>query len=373
VVRFKAEGNDLIYTLAFATAGLSLVEAFIGALQLIRLQGGFVFSSLSAGDLVVGTLGTNSHLFATKMLFQGLFLVALWPQGRRMGVRRANLWLAGGLAAFAGAMLASALAATVLFFATVFGWQLWLRAKTVFARLQRGVSRFTVSARALGFSLASIFLVGLLVWLFVVTQQRNVTLTVYTLQRLAALDLSDRIRFQKIISFRESVDKVLLDNPKNALVGLGLGRYSSRAAMILSGGYLRVHPSYIPISRSPETDAYIYPVWNPETWSAFGGSIMGMPTNSIQGVLIEFGVVGTALLIGYFWTLGRRARARARKLSAGAGLQKALLSMVPMLILCLWMVSVTDLWLEYSSLVSFIYLIIVVGLSARPGEANLTA
>lgn len=354
-VRFRSAHLARV-TFINAVVFLSLFEGFLGISQLVLQEGGLQFrSSLAAGDAVVGTLGTNAHLFAVKMLFQSLFLFYAWQALRHERPSRLlhpYLIAAAALVGLFSALLASALISTILFMATVVLVSIdWRR---LFAMLM------TLQIRR------GWLLLGLLVVVggafFMATQQGNARLINRNLNRLITEGpQSNPIAFQKIITLEQSIREVLLADGPTALFGLGLGRYSSRAAMILSGGYLRQQPDLIPISRSPETDKYIYALWNPDTWHKYGGSIMGMPTSSVQAVLVEFGLVGTLFLVWYFWLLLRRARRRTRL--AGNDLQRVFGRSVTPFIVALGAISLTDLWLEYAQLTTFIYLVIVLALS----------
>lgn len=362
LIRFRDSDPDaLIESLAVYTAGFSILEFLVGMGQLWVAHGALIFSSMAAGDVVVGTLGTNSHLFAGKMLFQGLLLATVLfatTQGRS---RYRKLWLAGFFSAMFGALFASALATMILFFGALSVWGLAFALRVFLIRIKPGMWSFS-RARA-----AALF--GGVVFLLVLggtllrTQSSNVSLTAETARRVVMLDFSDQIRFQKFLTFQYSLRSVLLRDTRTALFGLGLGRYSSRAAMILSGGYLRNQPGWIPVSRSPETTRVVYKIWNRHTWERYRGSILGMPTSSAQSVLLELGFVGTVALLGFFASLAVRAGTLSRSRSVGR-VQRTLLTALPAFLLCLLALALVDLSLEYASLASYVYLVALVALSA---------
>jgi hypothetical protein len=199
---------------------------------------------------------------------------------------------------------------------------------------------------------------------FLITQQDNAALITRNFRTFIQKGPeANPVVFQKVLVFEESVEELLFDNLKTATFGLGLGRYSSRAAMILSGGYLRNHPDLIPISRSPQTDIYIYSRWNPDVWHIYGGSIMGMPTNSVQSVLIEFGLIGFGAMLWYFGFLVWRAYKRLQRSSDELAI--LYLRMVLPFLAALSTVSLTDLWLEYPQLTVYVYLVVVLAFSYR--------
>lgn len=347
ILRFRLT-EDVLPTFINSIAVISILEGILGSGQLIMKFGGLSFKDMSSGDFVVGTLGTNSPVFAMKMLFQGLLLLYAWSYGRKKTGTGLHIFiiLAGIFWAFFSAVLASAMMATIIFLSTVLIYYLW-----------SSVIRLKLSKK-LALLLGMTLLLGVI---FVQIQPKNVTMITDWTRDFLARNYSNLARFQKFIAFDESIREVLLDNPKNLFLGLGLGRYSSRAAMMLSGGYLRVQPSWLPVSRSKETETYIYSRWNQNTWALFGGSILAMPTSSIQSILIEFGLLGTALICFYFWSIMKRSQLKHPR--EGNQLKKIFLTISPIFIFCLFTLSFADVWLEYPQLTFFIYLVITIGLS----------
>ena len=354
-------------TLLVATAWISLFEAALGLLQLILSQRGLVFATAASGDYVVGTLGTNSHLFAVKMLFQGLILTVGWRHASAVPAlhTRKRLLAWGAAAAFGGALFASALLASAAFIAAVATWYIWTTGRSTIRQLADGTATIRGLARSWRIGLLAVLGLGVVGQAFYATQPANAELIV----AVAGQVFRGRIRLQKFVALQESVERVLLADLPTAVFGTGLGRYSSRAAMILSGGYLRNHPDWIPVSRSDETHERIYSKWRPATWPEYRGSIIGMPTSSAQSVLAEFGLFGTSLLAWYVAGLLRRARALRRRL-APHSLQAALIDAQPLMLLCLLGVSFTDVWLEYASFMAPVYLVVVMCLSVTTPPSN---
>lgn len=356
-----------------ATAIFSIIEGSIGAAQLIRfLLTETVTGYYVAGDFVHGTLGTNPQLYAAKMLFQSLLLLYVWFQARHtqeMSRRERRYILAGSAFAIGGAMLASSLAATFIFLAVVLGWTLahtlvnYLRQKALVLRELATIIAWM--------ALAAVFLVAthdgpqyLLKTVFHFTQTRNVSEIIGSQADIESEDRFNRSSryIRKLIMLDESVREVLLDNPANATVGIGLGRYSSRAAMMLSGGYLRGQ-SWFPVSRSPETSHHIYRRWNPDTYEQYRGSALSIPTSSIQAALIEFGILGSVLFFGYYASVLYRSHKQAQRLDDSAGIQQFFLKRTPVFMLALFAMSFYEMWLEYAQLVSFIYIFVALALS----------
>lgn len=362
-----ATGAPALRTFIVATAWLSLLQAALGVAQLVAEHGGLTFASLDAGDSVVGTLRTNSHVYAVKMLFQGLVLAIAYGASRRDASNRypRSLLLAGAASAFVGALLASALLTTAAFLGAIAAWATWklVRVGVTEVITHGGLlrSRWYVTRVLPAGLLASALLIGVALS----TQAGNVRNVVLMAERV----LSGSVRIPKIETLRISALEVLPADGKTLAVGLGLGRYSSRAAMILSGSYLRNHPEWIPRSSSEQTQRYIYPRWTRDMKVRAAGSILGMPTSSAQSVLVEFGLVGTALIIAFAVAIAREARSKLERLRpAESTVEGAMLKAVPLILWCLFAVSFTELWLEYAPLMAYVYLGLAVALSA--GDAH---
>jgi hypothetical protein len=295
------------------------------------------------------------------MLFQALFLLLVREQlyhNRADDLPPAWLFWPGISLAAISALLASALLTTIIFVGAV---------------LLVTVNWTALAARLVTFHWRwqwVLFMGGAiaLVFFFANTQPRNVTIITRNLNTfLEQGPGGNPIVFQKLLVFEESVREILLRDVATATFGVGPGRYSSRAAMFLSGGYLRNHPSFIPVSRSAETDTHIYPRWNPSVWSRYGGSIMGMPTSSVQSVLLELGIAGFAAIVWYFGTIIRRTQIRLS--ATEEPLSRAFLRMVPPFVIALWGISLTDLWLEYPQITVYICLVVALALSKSQSAA----
>lgn len=360
-VRFSPNGTSVSLARTFLTASavIGIGEAALGLGQLIWAQRSIVFIDPSMGDHVVGTLGTNSHLFAVKMLFQGLVLAYGWRHASIHGwtAPPVHLLAAGAIACFLGALLASALLATAAFTSAVVAWLLVSAVWKVSRRLAQGsLGPGLGSARwaALG-----VFLALGLGTVFGATQGSNVTIVRYA----AVGVLRGQVEVPKIESLELGVREALSRDGKSLLLGIGLGEYSSRAAMILSGGYLESQPRWMPVSRSELTTNHIYSKWRLATWDTYFGSIMAMPTSSVQAVIIEWGLLGSILLLAAAASLAARAAATGRRLPRENDVQP-LLDATPAILLALLAVSFTDVWLEYPSLVTYVCVAVALGLSA---------
>ncbi len=361
VIRFPRSPEPLIPFLLNSVAWMSIFQFCVGTVQLVTGIGGVTFEEGNNGDLFQGTILANSHLCSMKMLYQGTLLLymQIHMSINKIPYDKPLLLRVGTVLALLGAVLASFLAGLVLFVVSV-GSYLGINAVRKATRINPRIVMAAVGA---------IFLLGTAGLFFVWVQPDNFKELTSAFEQFANEGFANRDRFQKFLVFQESISDILMDNPVNAVVGIGLGRFSSRAAMILSGGYLTNHPAWIPISRSFETTTHIYENWNPEIVKRFGNSTMSMPTSTAQSVLIEFGILGTVLFGWYFWYCARRA---ALMLKNSPGLEKTmhggLLKLMPLLLVGTFILTFTDIWLEFSSFSIFLYLLISLALSSKPEE-----
>ena len=281
-----------------------------------------------------------SHLFAIKIVFQSLFL--LYYEYSLNGFRKLNRNIVSAIIGIIAGTFASFLLGTVL-----------IALGLLITHLYKARARPGLLLKSLvGFALGA----GVVFALLFFTQQGNVDLVVQTADQSLTTQGVDSVRYQKIATLEKSVSEILVASPANALLGLGLGRFSSRAAMILSGGYLSGGSGVVPISRSPETKIYIYDVWNDSTKAKFGGSIMGMPTSSFQAVLIEQGILGFLLLLALIYRL--RTFASRQFKDAGDPVSRAFLTGTSFIILPFILLTFTDVWLEFPTFTLFPFVLI---------------
>jgi hypothetical protein len=380
---------------------LSILEAAIGAVQLLSNTGTLIFSSTSAGDAVTGSLANNTRVYYMKMFLQSMLLFYVWKDGYRPFENRKRLGgymlLIGATSALIGSIFTGSVAVLALGMGAIVLWHL---GEAIF----RLVTTKRVSLSDLA-AVTAFFAAGLV--LFIFTQPGNVG----RLNRFVTGEtpeiLPDRVPVdgsagmqeddletvtpappvlvrgvagpvvlgsQKIGVFLESVEQVLFANPRNALIGVGLGRYSSRAAMMLTGGYLMPHnpegrPDWMPVSRTELTDHYIYNRWlmrnqiypNPT-------SSLHDPYSTVQSVVVEFGLLGTLAVVGYFvWVLRTIAGNAAR---SAVGYLVLLGSRLPPLYFALAISSFYELWLEWPQVMGLIYLLSSLGLSNRAANSE---
>lgn len=317
--------------LVTALSVLTVVQVLIAVVQFVDANRSLRFVSMAAGDAAVGTLLTNSHLFSVKMLV----LVAVFAVAAILRVHR-RAAVTGLLAALIGVVLSSALLSTVLGLAAVCVVAFALPSRFIGARLRTPLWRLRIAATAIAIIGGALFLLS---------QPANVRYIQGTFSGLAriAMGESERPLPGKVNATIDSA-AYMFDDAKVLLIGTGPGHYSSRAALILSGGYLAPHPSMVPVSLSTHTDTMILPRWNPGVWSVqYQDGVMNQPFHSIQSIVVEFGLIGSLLvLFGYGWAWRRVLGVRAPDARTAAVQLSGIvvLAMLPVLLL-------TDNWLEY--------------------------
>lgn len=96
----------------------------------------------------------------------------------------------------------------------------------------------------------------------------------------------------------------------NQIIGVGLGNYSSRAALYLSGEYSERASKILPISKSVYYKKYIFSLWNKELFEAnpLLGSVLNQPWASIQSIAGEVGLIGLCVLFLFFFGVLRKIR-----------------------------------------------------------------
>lgn len=264
---------------------LTTMETGIALTQFIGASGSLTFSSMSAGDAAVGTLLTNSHLFVVKMLAMSVVLGVA-------AAYRIRFWFAtfGAFSALLGVFLGSALLATALAVVTIVAVILFFPTKIIpraFVPAVRSLRRLVV--------VGTMTLVVGMAYL----QKGNFEYVQTTLMRagdiLSAREVKDNSG--KIVGARLS-SELMASDAKVLMLGTGLGHYSSRAALILSGGYLASQPSWMPVSASRYTKDNILPLWNATVWSEqFRDGVMNQPFFGLQSFALEGGAIGLAILL----------------------------------------------------------------------------
>jgi hypothetical protein len=307
----------------------SIFEASLGVVQLMASNFGRLdFSSMGAGDAVVGTLLTNSHLYAAKMLTQALILATARAYGNKGVAVNAGL-----VFALLGAVLASALFLTALF-------SLGIVLATVILLRRKNVDRnVAVYLRKLGRNvLLALIAIGSIMF---VTQVENVNYVIATIS--SSTSQSDN--YGKVVSTRKSLELVLSDL-KIFTMGTGIGNYSSRAAFVLSGEYLKSQSEIIPVSISSYTNEVILPMWNRAIWGIqYSDGVLNQPFYTLQTFVVEGGIIGVLFIIVIYI----RTMHLVSKSKAVTNESSMLNVLVLYLLVVLPFVFLSDNWHEYPS------------------------
>jgi hypothetical protein len=100
----------------------------------------------------------------------------------------------------------------------------------------------------------------------------------------------------------------LFELPENStmapVIGLGLGRYSSFAALVLTGEFLPSKLPFLPILYSEETSRYILPYWNKTLLESnpWAHGVVNQPYFTYMSIYGELGIIGLAIFL-LFWLL----------------------------------------------------------------------
>jgi len=264
---------------------LTFFQAIVGYVQMLAAQS---FSSLSpfavlgpaAGDYFVGTtfdFGIG-NIVAIKMSLTTILFLPIWFANRNFK----NSLIMIGLVV--GWILPSAIYTLLIGFLVIFYF-------FVVRGSHRSVFTFRMRPSVFYAMITSILLLGT----FLITQRENLGYATESIRQiyLTALgrDVSQVAR--KVVYYRETLTELPLEYPWVPFVGVGPGNYSSRSAWIVSGEYLVVQPSYIPVTPSKVATDYTIALWGKRLISdeyKGGGSITNQPFSTWLSILAEMGV-----------------------------------------------------------------------------------
>jgi hypothetical protein len=288
--------EHLIYKIVKLTSVILFFEACFGLTQVIT---GFsttgTFDS-ATGDFVRGTIepyffyhaGSGSNqMFAILM---STFLLLVFIASKNWSQKRILL-IGIVLLAF---VMASVMHAIIFFIVAVF---LAIIFKAIFGiNLKR---LFIISRRWRIFIIlfGVVFMMGILVSIFL---PRNLaTLDIYSKQ---TLNFSSESHSPKTVASYLSIYNLPQDEPLQALIGIGLGQYSSRAALIRSGEYLSIG-AIIPTYTTPYLDYYILPLWRNFKERFPSGASTYFPYYSWLSLYGETGWLGVFFAIGLLFVI----------------------------------------------------------------------
>lgn len=269
----------------------SVIQIPIGIYQIYRGIGWDVINPFkitkAAGDFFVGTLGSNSTLVAVKMVFVASITTALFINTKKRKYLVLALILAlGWILPSAMHTIILAVAILILYIVTAF-------IKKFFRMLlSKKLSQSRIILALVAITVLSVF--------SVMTQKNNIN---YAINRISIfLGKEGQESNRKWIGLKNTIFKLPHEKYYAPLIGVGIGSYSSRAALILSGEYLRQQPDFIPISLSKETKKFIVPLWNRELLEdPTKHGVANQPFSTWQSMYGELGLAGIFMLCLVFF------------------------------------------------------------------------
>ncbi|MDE3742224.1 hypothetical protein [Maribacter polysaccharolyticus] len=244
-----------------------IIESWIGILQIIFVGKGF---DLASGDYVQGTINLfsfNNNEVGFSNVYFVINLTILLLAYYMLALRK-NKWVL--LFGFSAILLASAIHLSLSVIAAMFGTYLLLN---------------TVKAIK--------FLIPVLVFfvlLFVVTPRNFSSISGYKKQIVESENLKMKSSIKTFTA--------LLDSPKDFFLGYGLGQYSSRSSLVLSGNYFydkTTKKFKVPLGIRNETKIFeknLKFFWIESiTNEGYGFSVMNKPVYSLLSLVSELGLI----------------------------------------------------------------------------------
>jgi hypothetical protein len=287
-------GNSTLNDIQAALKFFVTIEGFVLGVQYLQVAYQyhsfdiFTISKGAAGDGLSGTLLGFSSPLAISLMITCLAFVALYMHLRE---RRLLYW-----SAFAGifSFLPGMMAGTAIF---VLSFVLFLVLDFV-----KGIFTMKMTRISFMIGLVLVSLCGVLVF----TQTSNIKYASILIPKL--ISANPPVKVQMI---QNTVD-LFHDEPATLITGVGIGNFSSRSALMVSGQYfsakisgiyISTQPFFIPVSVSEFTKKYVLNSWNREMLTKYVGGIIGDsmandPFNFHLSLLAECGLVGYLFVFG---------------------------------------------------------------------------
>jgi len=274
---------------------VALIQVPIGLLQVFAHVGFELADPFevygAAGDYFGGTLllsGKNSHIVGLKI---AMSMVLAW-----LALRHVYRW--GRLRQAAVIVL------------LIIGWVTPSAIHSFVAFVAALVGFSALSVRRIRTPLRAAALTSVAVLFLVYTQPDAVH---YAKNLIGQSLVITSATHGKVAALHHTLYDLPGDAPAAPLIGLGLGRYSSFAALLLTGEFLTSTPSFLPVSYSPETASYILPYWNralleSDVWAH---GVVNQPFFTYMSLYGELGTLGLTLF-ALFWAVVIRDLLRAR-------------------------------------------------------------
>ena len=113
-------------------------------------------------------------------------------------------------------------------------------------------------------------------------------------------------------AFNIALNEIPDEHPNVLILGMGAGQYASRSGLICSGKYFSRHIELLPNAISEPFEIYIDAVWKDyeSRGAVYGASTMHRPFASWLSILIEFGIVISAILLIYLLKILYKCRSK---------------------------------------------------------------
>jgi len=290
--------EHLIYKIVQFTSIIIVFEACFGLTQVVT---GFsttgTFDS-NTGDFVKGTIepsffsniGTGSNQMFAILMSIFLLLVFIFSQNWS---KKRTLLIGIVVLSFvmASVMHAIIFLIVAIFLAIIFKVIFGINLKKLFVISRRW--------RVLMILFTVVFIIGILVSIFL---PRNLaTIDIYLKQ---TLNFSAESHSPKTVATYLSIYNLPQDEPLQSFIGLGLGQYSSRAALIRSGEYLSIG-ALLPTYVTPYLEAYILPLWR-KFMEIYASGSTYFPFYSWLSLYGETGWLGVLFVIGLLFVVARK-------------------------------------------------------------------
>ncbi|MDJ8959097.1 hypothetical protein ACV3R4_10000 [Clostridium perfringens] len=109
-------------------------------------------------------------------------------------------------------------------------------------------------------------------------------------------------KFKKIKTYKDTFVNIPKEDIKFLLLGAGIGNYSSRTALTLTGEYIESYNSFFVPETTRYTNDYILANWIRDK-NIDGGGVRNVPWSSIISIMGEFGLVGLIMFFVFFLNL----------------------------------------------------------------------
>lgn len=252
-------------------------------IQVIRFNQINIFNAtISAGDALAGTSIGFSSVMAVTMGCMFLFFLSAYYRDRIKNdiVYASICMILSVLTGYMAGILALCIAIVIC----------------LTLRIVKCIGKMRLSKGAL----VTMILAGGCATLLIRLQYKNMLYVNHIVGKMSSR--THLLQLGKVAGLNATFVKMPAKYPNKVIAGVGLGNYSSRAAFITGGEYLRPHPAFISITPSKYFKEFMYPIYNYSTFGAILGGIIGTsminaPFNQFQTIFGEGGGISLAVVI----------------------------------------------------------------------------